>query len=181
MVFHASLLANILEINPTYLISALVLIGLGILYLLQIRHYRRMERFAGEVRNIGDLRDELGQIKQMLKQADLQYPLHILEDLQEAFARIEKRLELPVMAKAVSEETEEHLDIRGAIEKYLLPRGFARIHLLADPPDPMDDAEVEYKLPIEAIRDGVSFKGHVIFREGKIVSERLKPAYEAFP
>jgi len=174
-------LLHLLALNPSYLVAALVIVGMALLYLLQLRHHKRVNRFIGEVRTIRDLREELGQIKQILKQADLQYPLHLLEDLQESVVRIEQKLEIPVTVGTPDEAGDEALDILGTVERRLRSRGFKGVHLLADLPDLEQDPNLEFTLPLEAIRDGVSFKGHVIFREGRIVSERLKPAYEAFP
>ncbi|MHC4945663.1 MAG: hypothetical protein ACYTG7_21840 [Planctomycetota bacterium] len=181
MTLLADQLIQVLVLNPAYLVSALVLLGFAFLFFLQLRHHRRMERFAGEVRSIRDLREELNTIKQILKQADLQYPLHLLEDLRDTMGKLEQALAVPVTHRVHEEEEEEIIDILGALEKHLRPQGFRRIHLLTELPDLIENPSMEFKIPLEAVRDGVSFKGYVVFKEGQIVTERLKPAYEAFP
>jgi hypothetical protein len=168
-------------IEPGYLIALLFLVGLGVLFTLHSRHYKRMERLAKEMYGIRDLKDELIAINKTLRENESERLLSLLEEIREACLRIERKVETPAVLKVPEGKTAEPVDLFTEIERRLRADGYSNIHLLADEAEPPDDPGAEYRLPLEAHRDGVAFKGHITIRAGRIVSERIKPAYEAFP
>jgi len=70
-------------IDPGYLIALLFLVGLGILFTLHSRHYKRMERLAKEMYGIRDLKDELISIRKALDDSENERLLILLEDIRE--------------------------------------------------------------------------------------------------
>ena len=168
-------------IEPGYLIAVLFLVGLGVLFTLHSRHYKRMERLAKEMYGIRDLKDELVSINKALKDTESERLLNLLEDIREACLHIVQKVETPTVVKVPEDRAAEPVDLLSEIERRLQADGYMNIHLLAEASEPPEDPGTEYRLPLEAHRDGVAFKGYVTIQDGRIVSERIKPAYEAFP
>ena len=50
--------------------------------------------------------------------------------------------------------------------------------ILADLEDIGDE---DAKVPVEAVRGGVTYKGYVVLRDGAIAEANLKPPYAIFP
>ncbi len=171
-------------VDPGYVIAALFLAGLGIIFTLQIRHYRRMERLGAEIFRLQDLREHMIAIKQGLKEVDIESAMRRLDEIAGSMARLEQRVEdLPareVKVAAPSSEKQEG-DLLDAVVRRLEGEGFHRVSFLIDRSDVPSDPEGEFHVPLEAYRDGVAYKGHVTIRGGRILEEHIKPSYEAFP
>jgi hypothetical protein len=58
-------------------------------------------------------------------------------------------------------------------------RGFESVHILAELAG--DEGHELQRVPVEARRAGMSFKGHVTVEDGRLVEVALKPLTELFP
>lgn len=172
---------SIASIEPSYLIAALFLLGLTIVFILHSRHYKRMEKLASEMYGIRDLKEEITAIRQGLKTVDIEGITGLLEDIREALHRLEQKMESPSAREEPPKSGEEEVDLYALIEKRLTGRGFQNISFLSDPSEVAEGPEGETRLAVEAYREGVAYKGYVGVKEGSIVSERINPAYTAFP
>jgi hypothetical protein len=174
-------LLHLAAVDPGYVIAALFLVGLAIYYGLQIRHYRRMERLASEVFNLKDLRADLATLKEASKEKEIDSIRSALEDIRGAVARMEQQME--IQALRIPEERSEvpSMGLAELVEVRLRSQGFDKISLVGDLDAAEEDPDGEYRLALEAYREGVAHKGHVLVSGGRIIEEMVKPAYEAFP
>ncbi|MSR46900.1 MAG: hypothetical protein EXS13_07540 [Planctomycetes bacterium] len=58
-------------------------------------------------------------------------------------------------------------------------RGFEHVHILGELVG--DDGTELHRVPVEARRSGMSFKGHVTIEDGRLIEVALKPLTEIFP
>lgn len=168
-------------IDPGYIIAALFLIGLSIYYGLQIRHYRRMEKLAGEFSKLKDLQKDLADLKQSGCRVEIEPLQSALMDIRRALSRLEQQMEVKDRITPEEQHETEEMGLGRLIELRLENLGFHRIGIVGDMTEAEEDPEGEYRLPLEAYRDGVAYKGYVTVCGGRIVEEMVKPAYEAFP
>lgn len=166
--------------DPNYLIAILVLVGLGIVYFLQSRHFKRMEKLTREAMNNQHILNELKSIRESLEGFDFRRVIRLLEDMVDSDGLKPVETSVPPSTQ-VKESKEEDRRLADMIENHLISQGYGQITLLAEMPELSEDPDIEYKVPLETHRDGVAFKGYIILRDGRIVAERIKPAYEAFP
>jgi len=163
-----------------YLVVAFFLLGITIFLLLQSRHFKRMESSAGRAFRNQELLDELVALRKAVRPMD--FDMGALEDkldeLVQSNVRVEERLlQLSDRISAGREELRS-LGLQDIIEQRLYTKGFHSIHVLADVSD-MESGE--HKINVEVMKGNVPYKGSVTVRDGRVVAERLKPIYEAFP
>lgn len=170
-------LLAISEIHPIYIISALFLVGLGVFLVMQMRHFKRIERILGGKHDLLEMRDDLAEVKARLKGNDMERIITLLDEMLEGIRKLEQNMSVPVITSQAPESSEER-DAYSDIERYLINRGFQKISYLADL---TEDMEGEFKLPLEAYKNGAAYKGYVVIQDGCIVSEKITPAFEAFP
>lgn len=98
------------------------------------------------------------------------------EHLAEMRQQLEQLL-LQAMEAAPPEMAADPLSER--LIRYLRREGFGSIRILTDleSADPLE----EHRVPVEARRRGVSYKGSVMLYEGRVQDASLKPSYETFP
>lgn len=169
-------------LDPGFVIAALFLLGLGIISTLQIRYGRRMERMSR------DLSDLLGRVEEALEGMDRslhagvwERPGELLEEMGRRLARIEERLDRTEEATQARTPLppETGMGIREVVESRLAAEGFRDLRL---PPELSGiEGAGEFRIPLEAYRDGVAYKGEIVVRNGRVVEERIRPSYEAFP
>lgn len=104
--------------------------------------------------------------------ADLRQPLGELEHKLETVLRQVLRLS---DAPGVEEES-----WRDRVRRALEAEGFVHVRLMRDD-EPEEEADQRFRVPVEARRRGVSYKGAVTVAAGRVVDVALTPAYEAFP
>ncbi|MFH2000422.1 MAG: hypothetical protein ABIK28_12120 [Planctomycetota bacterium] len=171
---------HLIIMDPNYLIAILFLIGLGIICILQSRHYKRMEKLTRENLNNQPLLNEIKSIRQSLETADFRRIIRLLEEMNESDTKVNVQSN-PPQNRILVEENNPEAKLAQMIENHLTSQGYGHINLLAEMPECTDDPDIEYRVPLETHRDGVAFKGYLVIRNRCIVAERIKPAYEAFP
>ncbi len=169
--------------DPAYLVAVLFLVGLAIVILIQMRQYKRIGKLVDDIDIIRDLRSELSEMKKSLDQLDTNRILSVLDDLSKAREKPDAAATplAPVEATGFEPEDKDETDIYKEIEERLESLGFKNVSILSDIPELAEDPDKEFRLPVEALRDGAVFKGYAVIRGNKVVSERIQPAYEAFP
>jgi hypothetical protein len=182
-----------IELESAFLVMVLFLLGLAVLFLIKSRLERRMEQLAGELNGIQELKEKLdsilpefeeklGPIRQSLQMNEGESVSRQLKEIQGIVMKLEQKMDRHAAIKPVSDgDPGKPLDLYEEIEKRLKARGFKNISILVESPEETESKEGEVKLPLEAYRGGVAYKGFAILKEGRIVSEQIKPAYEAFP
>jgi hypothetical protein len=168
-------------IDPGYIIAGLFLAGLSIYYGLQIRHHRRMEKLAGEIFKLKDLREELAALKQAPVKMEIEPIQGALEEIRGILQRLEQQMELQSHEAPEERPDDTEMGLGRRIEMRLENQGFQKVSIVGDMTGAEEDVEGEYRLSLEAYRDGVAHKGYVTVSGGRIVEEMVKPAYEAFP
>lgn len=164
-----------------YFVAAFFLLGLIFFLILQSRHFRKMEKSARETFRAQDVIDELAALrkKSMPLDIDLSELEARLEDLCESNVRLESRIaELREHFNEGSRGEHHSIGLQDVIEQRLFSRGFHAVSLLADIAD-MEHGE--NTIPVEVMKGNVPYKGHVVVRDGRVVSEHLSPIYKAFP
>jgi len=176
----APVLLAISNIEPSYLIAALFLIGLGIVFMMQLRHYRRMERLAQEMYVIRDLKDELSAISQTFKKMEFERIVALLEETRDIMMKLEQNMTVPVVGSQPIEQTStpQERDLYSEIDRHLSESGYQNISYLADI---VENQEGACRLPVEAYKEGAAYKGYVVIKNGAILSARMNPSFKAFP
>jgi hypothetical protein len=168
-------------VDPSYLVAALVLFGFVIVFAMQSRHYKRIKSLTEEVRKMGGLKEGLESIQRALEEMSLEQVVTAQEEFREALSKLEQKMETPVPSPMPDQQETPEGNLYEEVEKYMAARGYMKVRLPPEPAPEREAREGEYSLPLEAYRDGTAYKGHVVIQHGRIVSERMKPAYEAFP
>ena len=168
--------------DPGYVIAALFLLGLGILFLLQHRQAFRVEGLVRRLSGLAErLEEALGALQQPPRAGEGGEAVQVMEEIRRRVVRLEelvKSIRDAPPAEALPPPPERR-GVRAEVEGWLLSEGFHDVHLPEDLSEVKDEGE--YRIPLEAHRDGVAFKGEIVVRDGRVVEERLRPSYEAFP
>ncbi len=165
-----------------YFVAGFFLLGLIFFLILQSRHFRKMEKSARETFRAQDVVDELAALRKVARPLDID--LGELEsrlvDLCDSNVRLESRIsELRDLFSAGGGQGElRSVGLQDVIEQRLYAKGFQSVALLADIAD-MEHGE--HTIPVEVMKGNVPYKGNIVVRDGRVVSENLSPIYKAFP
>lgn len=163
------------------LLAALSVGGLLIGFLLLYVRFARIEELLSRLQEITTLTEEIRELKKAMSQVSSAQ----IEDHLEGLVHLNKR-SVRVM-EAVYEETSElnarmtqrqTTSVRDLIERRFFNQGYTAVDILSD----LDELDEEpYRVQIEAVRGGISYKGTVTVQNDAVVESTLKPSYEMFP
>ena len=103
-----------------------------------------------------------------------------LAALEGSFAELRQQVEKLRLGDSQNASTTAAVDpLSEHLIRFLEREGYGGIRVLADleAADPLD----EHRVPVEARRSGVSYKGLVTLSDGRVSGVALKPSSEAFP
>jgi hypothetical protein len=135
------------------------------------------ERLRGLDDQLRGLREELSRRAKPLEASDL-------APLIERVARLEVMLgDLRIRIDEQRARTEYAGDdeggLPGRMRRSLAQRGYDMVHVLADVIE--GPSAEELRIPVEARRGGMTYKGTVTVADGRVTEVALKPATEVFP
>jgi hypothetical protein len=142
-----------------------------------LRPLEQSERLRGLDEQLRGLRDDLARRPKALEASDL-------APLIERIARLEVILgDLRIRIDEQRARTEYVADdeggLPGRLQRSLAQRGFEMVHVLADVVEGSNAEEL--RIPVEARRGGMTYKGTVTVADGRVTEVALKPATEVFP
>jgi hypothetical protein len=135
------------------------------------------ERLRGLDELLRAMKDELARRAKPLEAADL-------APLVDRLARLEVILgDLRIRIDEQRARTESAGDdeggLPGRMRRSLAQRGFEMVHVLADVIE--GKSAEELRIPVEARRGGMTYKGTVTVADGRVTGVALMPATEVFP
>jgi hypothetical protein len=162
--------------------GAVLAVAAGGLIALGVRLVRRLERIErlleerGDASGFGEIVARLEQVERRLDRpvSDPESPAG-LRDLERVAAELRGALER--LAGMLAERAGDSM--RDGVEAELRRRGFDSVRFLDAPP--RDDPDGGRRISVEADRDGMKHKGHVVVRSGAPAECRLRPIHGMFP
>jgi len=163
------------------LLAALSVGGLLIGFLLLYVRFARIEELLSRLQEIQTLTEEIRALRESLAGLTVAEVEAHLEEIGRTSRRSVAVLE---SLHAGVERIEENLgrrrsgSIRDLVERKFFNQGYSEVSVLTD----LDDLDEEpYRLQVEAIRGGITYKGTVVIQHDSVVEATLKPSYEVFP
>jgi len=123
--------------------------------------------------------ERLEVIEKTLDEALLREPpeVHLEEQLKPMLDEAVSELDARLKSFTASLEKDRAETRSELVTRVLGDRGFSDVSIVRTT-DAEDGAS---RLLVEARRDGMSFKGPVLVREGRVVEQKLRPSYPMFP
>jgi hypothetical protein len=126
------------------------------------------------------LRTEVVSLSERQSQEDLQGSVtEPLRRLEEELAELRRQSDQLLRRVSPQDPLDAADPLTECLVRHLERDGYGFIRVLSDleAADPIE----EHRVPVEARRAGVLFKGVVTLYEGRVAEVALKPSYEAFP
>jgi hypothetical protein len=138
-----------------------------------LRVQTHFERWEKQATSLEKLPDAIGESLESTLGARIR-------KLEEHLAEMRQQVEQICLQTLESSPQEMAADpLSDRLIRYLRREGYGSIRVLTDleAADPLE----EHRVPVEARRRGVSYKGSVVLFEGRVREVFLQPSYEAFP
>jgi len=103
-----------------------------------------------------------------------------IQALEKSLGELAQQVEQMARRQVTSRAEDAAADpLSDSLIRHLEHEGYGQIRVLSDleSADPLE----EHRVPVEARRAGVAFKGLVTLFEGRVADVALRPSYEAFP
>jgi hypothetical protein len=135
------------------------------------------ERLRAADEQLRALRDEIARLPKPVVASDL-------APLLDRFARLEVvlgdvRIRIDEQRARTEYAGDDEGGLHGRMRRSLEQRGFEMVHVLADPVDGAGADEL--RIPVEARRAGMTYKGTVTVADGRVTDVALRAAHEIFP
>jgi hypothetical protein len=135
------------------------------------------ERMRAADDQLRALREDVGRLPKPLVASDLAPLLDRLARLEVILGDVRIRID---EQRARTEYTgDDEGGLHGRMRRSLAQRGFEMVHVLADPVE--GAAGDELRIPVEARRAGMTYKGTVTVADGQVTDVALRAAHEIFP
>jgi hypothetical protein len=149
---------------------------------------KELGRLADRLAVLDEIKTTLARVAREREDLDLRRIEHVLIELRDGQKRLEDTLLRASQfgAKPSELSTPRATEAAGLSERIvqrLLAHGFERVQVVPTLAEleQLFDAEGAHEVLVEARRNGVMCKGHVLVRDGVVVEVELKPAYSMFP
>jgi hypothetical protein len=135
------------------------------------------ERLRAADEQLRALREEIARLPKPVVASDL-------TPLLDRFARLEVvlgdvRIRIDEQRARTEYAGDDEGGLHGRMRRSLEQRGFEMVHVLADPVDGAGTDEL--RIPVEARRAGMTYKGTVTVADGRVTDVALRAAHEIFP
>ncbi len=135
------------------------------------------ERLRAADEQLRALRDDVARLPKPVVASDLAPVLDRLARLEVILGDVRIRID---EQRARTEYTgDDEGGLHGRMRRSLEQRGFEMVHVLADPVDGAGADEL--RIPVEARRAGMTYKGTVTVADGRVTDVALRAAHEIFP
>lgn len=135
------------------------------------------ERLRAVDEQLRTVREEIARLPKPLAATDLDPLLERVHRLEAMVADVRIRVDEQRARTAYS--TEEEGGLAGRVVRDLEKRGFERVRLLHDVE--VESSAEELRIPVEARRGGMTFKGTATVADGRVTDVALRSATEIFP
>ena len=142
-----------------------------------LRPLEQGERLRGLDELLRGLRDDLARRPKPLEAADLAPLVERIARLEVILGDLRIRIDEQRARTEYVDEDEEKLP--GHLHRSLAQRSYEMVHVLADVVE--GSSAEELRIPVEARRSGMTYKGTVTIANNRVTEVALKPATEVFP